>query len=240
MKIREMREHFGFIRLEKATAIYPEDFSQADNLEEKVEYLNAMVDQEESRMGAIESKIGQLIGMTSIVFTLLGIFVANYLSKFSALPCWLQTLMIAVYVVSLGFYINTIFQASRYLDITKHAYGQRGVSTVRKAFADKKAFLLEEAKDLIYMAEKNSKVNDQKATYLSFGYQSFKSATIGIALLSVIMLLSGKFSNPQILTNVAVVQPVTISHLDSSLRNSIPIPSTPRIILIHDTIYLKR
>jgi hypothetical protein len=235
-----IKGYFGFEKSSPITVEYPESFSFVDTIEEKLEYLRAIEDQEHARMTAIESKTSQLIGMTSIIFTLIGIFVSNYLTKLNSLPNWLQIVMIILFLLSLAFYVNTIFQASRYMEVNKHFYGQRSASTVCKKFEDANAFKVEEVKDLIYVIQRNTKVTNLKINYLLYGYRSFKVATLGVGALSIVMLVGGKFSGRSVPNEVVISQPVTISHLDSSLVNSISTSLIPKIVIVHDTVYRKK
>jgi hypothetical protein len=235
-----LKSYLGFERIAPITVDYPETYSFTDTIDEKLEYLRSIEGQEQARMTVIESKTSQLIGMTSIIFTLIGLFVTNYLTKLNSLPNWIQIVLIVLFLLSLAFYVNTIFQASRYLEVNKHFYGQKSTSTVSKEFENANAFKIEEIKDLIYIIQRNTKVTNLKINYLLYGYRSFKIATLGVGALSIIMLVGGKFSGKNTPNEVEIIQPVTINHLDSSLTNSISAIPIPKVILIHDTLYVKK
>jgi hypothetical protein len=229
-------QYLGFVKDDQITNTYPDSFPNEDNLDGKLDYLKALEQQETARMSTIETKSSQLIGMTSIIFSLLGIFIANYFLKFGGLRGGLQFALVFIFIVALLFYINTIFQTTRYLDISKHAYGQRSTVTVKEKYQGANSFKVEEIKDLIFIIERGSQINNRKSNYLIYGYRSFRIATLLIGLLSVLLLFSGYFADPQP-NKVQVQNAIQIKNLDTILREAASDIVIPKIIVVHDTVY---
>lgn len=231
--------YLGFGKEEAIDNKYQDSFPNTDTLDLKLAYLKQLESHEATRMSAIETKTSQLIGMTSIIFSLLGLFISNYVTKFQNLQIGVQIILIAVFLIGLSFYINTIFQASRYLDISKHAYGQRSTTTVQQAFGSESQFKIEEIKDLLFSIERSILVNNRKSNYLIYGYRSFKIATTCVGLLSVLLLTAGYFSMDPKPNRVVVENSISGKNLESIMNNAVSHLPIPKVILVHDTIYKK-
>ena len=191
--LKKLNSYFGFNKEEQIYVDYPNTYNFTDTLNLKIEYLKALDTQESSRQSIIESKTSQIIGQAGIIFSLLSLFISNYFSKFRELPFFIQYLFISLFFITLFFYLVTIFQATKYLNVKKYAYAQRSVSTVMAKYEKDEDFKIEELKDLIYSINKNTTVNNQKCNNLIYAYRSFKIGTIGVGLLSVLLILSGYF-----------------------------------------------
>lgn len=216
--LKKFKEYFGFIKEQEISVIYPDSFEFVDHIDLKKEYLIALDTQEASRQTIIESKTSQLIGQAGIIFSLLSLFISNYFSKFKDLPITIQLVFIFLFVIILFLYLTTIFQATKYLNVKKYSYAQRSVSTVMSKFNNDNAFKVEEIKDLIYSIERNTKVNNQKCNNLIYAYRSFKIATIGVGVLSILLILSGYFVNNNSPNKVVIANPVMIQGLDSTIK----------------------
>jgi hypothetical protein len=103
--IQRLKKYFGFIADPPINVTYPIAFEAKDNLKLKVDYLKVLDAQESGRQSTIESKTSQLIGQTGIIFTLLGLFITNYISKFSSWPTILQILLIVSFFICFFFYL---------------------------------------------------------------------------------------------------------------------------------------
>ena len=240
--LNKFNKYFGLVKEEEIKVTYPETFEFTDNLELKTDYLKILDAQEGSRQTTIESKTSQLIGQTSIIFSILSLFISNYVSKFNSLPFAIKGTLIILFLFSLLLYLSTIFQATKYLNIHKYIYGQRSVSTVRMKFPTETDFKIEEIKDLIYSIERNTLVNNQKCNNLIYAYRSFRIATIGVGLLSVLLISLGYFASKEETAKVNIESPISIHNLDSNLngiQNELgKLNRSP--IVIRDTIYIKR
>jgi len=213
--IKQLKEYFGFVKEEKVSVEYPDSFALTDALDLKVGYLKSLDSQEGTRLSVIETKTSQVIGQTAIIFSLLSIFISNYLTNLKNAPFFIQASLIFVFILTLFFYLVTIFQATKYLNIGRYAYGQRSVSTVQKIFKNEDEFKIEEIKDLIYSIERNIKVNNQKSNNLLYAYRSFRIGTILIGLLAIMLIASGYFLPKTGITKVNIENPVVIKNLDS-------------------------
>ena len=217
--IKTFRQYFGYVKDAEIEATYPKSFTFTDNLDLKTAYLKALDDQEGSRQSSIESKTSQLIGQTGIIFTILGLFIANYFSKFSTWPLLLQILLIVIFLVSFFFYLATIFQATKYLNVLKYKYGQRSVSTVKNKFDTEDDFKVEEIKDLIYSIERNTQVNNLKCNNLIYAYRSFRVGTMMVGLLSILLILSAFLPPKQSVGKMQIENEIVIKRMDTALKN---------------------
>jgi len=228
--------YFGYVKESDINVPYPEDFILSDTLDLKLDYLKALDSQENGRQSTIETKTSQLIGQAGIIFSLLSLFIANYISKFSSFPPMVQTVLILLFLVTLLFYLSTINQATKYMNIHKYIYGQRSVSTVLNQFNNDDKFKIEEIRDLIYSINRNTLVNNQKCNNLIYAYRSFKVGTASIGLLSVLLITSGYFLPKQEIPKIIIEKPISISELDTSIK----LLRERNIITVHDTVYLKK
>lgn len=231
----KFRKYFGYIKEDKIESVYPDTYPFTDTLDLKIEYLKALDAQEGSRQATIETKTSQLIGQAGIIFSLLSLFIANYISKFSVFPGLIQGLLIFFFLVILFFYLSTIFVATRYMNIAKYAYGQRSVTTVQAKFNTDDDFKIEEIKDLIYSIDRNTKVNNQKSNNLIYAYRSFIVGTVAVGLLSILLISSGYFIPKPEAAKVRLEDPIILKNLDETLNK---LENRP-VIIIHDTVYRK-
>lgn len=207
----------GFVKENPIEVKYQDTFEHTDNLDLKTDYLKEIDSQENSRHSSIETKTSQLIGQTGIIFTLIGLFISNYIAKFSEWPGLMRAILLGLFVVSLFFYLLTIFQATKYLNILKYKYGQRSPSTVSKKFESPDAFKIEEIKDLLYSIERNTLVTNQKCNNLIYAYRSFKIATVTVGLLSVLLIICSSYLPSAKPTKVSIENQIGILGLDSIL-----------------------
>lgn len=216
--LKKIKEHFGFIKQEETSIKYPSEFNYADNLDLKTEYLKELDKQEDTRRATIDSKISQLIGQTGIIFSILSLFISNYISEFNRSSIILQLVLIILFIIALFFYLYTIIIASNYLNVSKYKYGQRDVATVRKKFNSEDDFKIEEIKDLIYSIERNTMVTNQKCNKLIYAYRSFRIATITVGILSISLITAGYFMPKPESARIKLENPVIIKDLDSLIH----------------------
>jgi hypothetical protein len=213
------KTYFGFVPDAPIEVKYLQTFDAIDNLELKMDYLKELDRQESSRQTIIETKTSQLVGQTGIIFTILGLFIANYISKFNSWPFSFQIGLILFFLISFFFYLCTIFQATKYLNVSKYSYGQRDVSTVKKKFSTQEDFRIEEIKDLIYSIQRNTQINNLKCNNLMYAYRAFRVGTITGGLLSVLLIFSA-FSTPNAgPIQVQVENPIVLENLETLLKN---------------------
>jgi hypothetical protein len=233
--MNKFSEYFGLHKEVIETVEYPDSFNLEDELDAKLAYLKALETEENSRQTTIETKTSQLVGQAGIIFSLLSLFIANYISKFTSFPGWVQVLLSVVFLITLCFYLCTIFQATRYLNIRNFHYARRNPETVKTIFASTNAFKIEEIKDLIYSLDKNTQINTRKANFLLYAYRSFRIGTIGVGVLTVLILLAVFLLPKPETPKINIEEPIQIQGLDSSLNKI-----KGRLIIVHDTVCLKQ
>lgn len=234
--------YLGFVKVPDIEVTYPDNFDFIDNLDLKTQYLISLESQEASRLTAIESKTSQLIGFTGIIFSILSLFISNYLSKFSALPLILQILLAILLVISLLLYLLTIYHATKYLDIRKFAYGQRSTSTVKARYpAD--GFKIEQIKDMIYSIERNTQLTNIRSSGLIYGYRTFRLATVFVGILSLFVVFVGYFLPKPLTPTVIVEKPISVKGIDSETILRIEkaiLMEKQQPVVIHDTVIIHK
>ncbi len=185
----------GFHREPEIKAEYPKSFIFSDNIDLKLQYLKDLDTQENDRQSIIETKTSQLIGQTGIIFSLLSLFIPTYIDKFEDVNAIFKLCCVASFIITLSFYLLTIYHATKYLNIHRYKYGQRSATTVMKSYEKKKDFKVEEVKDLLFCIDRNTQVNNLKAGNLINAYRCFKLGNIFIGILSICLLLSFYFKN---------------------------------------------
>src|SRR5690606_895493 len=113
------------------------------------------------------------------------------------------------------FYLFTIFHATKYLNVRKYKYAQRSTGTVKNRYNEEKDFKLEEARDLIYIIEKNTLVNNHKAGNLIYAYRSFRIANVLVGVLALFLVASIYFvKKDDDIKTVNIANPVNVKALD--------------------------
>lgn len=210
-----IKKYFGFVKEDDIQVVYPDSFALRDNLGAKLEYLKVLDADENDRRTTIDTKTSQLIGQTAIIFSIISIFISNYISKFNSGPIYFQIILIIVFLMSLCFYLMTIIRASEYLNVKKYGYSKRSANTVTKFYESIDDFQIEEIKDVIYSIEKNTQLTNQKASQLIYSYRFFKLGTIFVGILSVLMIITAYVTPTKSETTITISKPIKVTGIDS-------------------------
>lgn len=213
--IEKLQNYFGFVKDKEIDAVYPDSFDLRDNLDLKIEYLKALDDRENERRTSIDTKTSQLIGQTAIIFSIVSLFISNFISKFGTWPLLVQVLLISVFMLTLWLYLMTIIKATEYLNIHKYSYGQRSTTTVSKIFETSEDFQIEEIKDVIYAIERNTQVTNLKCNNLVYAHRFFRFGTIMVGVLAGLMILTAYITPAKQDTVIKIDQPLKVEHMDS-------------------------
>jgi hypothetical protein len=200
------------------TVTYPTDLSISHAIDLKRQYLMDLESEENLRQNIIESKTSQLIGQTGIIFSLLSLFIPTYGDKFKDLPIPFQIFILLVFVLTMASYLLTIFHATKYLNVKKYFYGRRSINTIKASYLLDDDFKREEIRDLVYIIERNTKVNNLKAGDLIFAFRSFKIANIFLAILVATLISFVIYLNKPDSKLLTIKDPIEVKELYSTIN----------------------
>lgn len=187
------------------------------------EFLKSVLEEENHRLGFIENKTSQIISQTSIVFSLLGLFVPIVMDRFEDTALFLKISIIGLLLVTFLFYLFSITNALKNFDIKKFKYPRANPSNVLDLKTNSiEQFNAELVRDYLYSIDKAVKINNEKGTNLLHAHKAFKLGIFltGILVMLVcIILFFSKKEEPI----VSIKQPIEIKDLDSLLKKNRPI-----------------
>lgn len=185
-------------------------------------FLKSLEAGENDRLALIENKSSQLVSQTGIIFPLLSLFIPLFIDKVSGQTLVFRLLFLVLLVLAFVFYMLTVRNAIKNLNIKNFNYSTPCPNDVIK-YQDKspKEFSAIEIKALLHGANQNTKMNNKKGTNLIHSYNSFKTANFFTALL-VILICSSLllFSKPK-KDSVTIESPIRIEHLESTMDSVI-------------------
>lgn len=178
-------------------------------------YLIDLRQNQDSRLNTIESKNSQLIGQSSIVISIVALFIPLFINNLNTLNVWVKIPMITLFIGLILHFILTILHASKTLEIDKSKYMTGSTKTITKAdrSTTEGTFINNENKDLVRIINHNNKIINRTASNLVYASRCFKIAIIGFLFFSFFLL-----------TTILVVrkQPetITISNINELKGNS--------------------
>ncbi|MBC8883733.1 hypothetical protein H9X57_11290 [Flavobacterium piscinae] len=204
------------------------------------EFLKSAIDEENNRLSLIENKTSQIISQTSIVFSLLGLFMPIIIDKTGETNIYIKVAIIFLVLIAFIFYLLTINNALKNFNINKFSYSvptPENVLTLQNNTVEE--FNSELIRDYLYCINKNIVTNNRKATNLLHSHNTFKFANLITGLIVVflsVMILFSKNDDPKI----HIEKAVKIDKLDSIIRTIKPIFIIQQdTVVVRDTIYLK-
>lgn len=187
------------------------------------EFLKSVLVEESNRLSFIENKTSQIISQTSIVFSLLGLFVPVIMDKFESTSPSLKISIICLLLVTFLFYLLSITNALKNFDIKKFKYPRANPANVIDFKTNtKEEFNAELVRDYLYSIDKAVNINNEKGTNLLHAHKAFKLGIFltGILVMFVCLILFfAKKEEP----NITIKTPIEIKHLDSILKKNRPI-----------------
>lgn len=195
------------------------------------DFLKSVLEEENQRLGFIENKTSQIISQTSIVFSLLGLFVPIVMDRFENTALSLKISIIGFLLVAFLFYLLSITNALKNFDIKKFKYPRANPSNVLDFKTNSiEQFNAELVRDYLYSIDKAVKINNEKGTNLLHAHKAFKLGIFLTGILVMFVYLILFFAKKEEPT-ISIKQPIEIKHLDSLLKKNRP------IIIIHkDTL----
>jgi len=212
--------------------------SDKDKIEVHRDFLKSLMDDENNRQNFIENKTSQIISQTSIIFSLVGLFIPIIIDKSGESSLFLRILIISMVVIAFIFYFLSISNALKNFDVIKFRYSKPTPFNVL-TFKDKsiEEFNAELVRDYLYCINKNVVLNNIKATNLLHSHNTFKLANATTAI-TIICLCIGIFFLKDKDEVIKIENPIKIEKIDSILNKMQPIFKHDTII-IHDTVISK-
>lgn len=152
-------------------------------------YLKELLDFHRDRQSTIENKTSQLVGQSSVVFSLVALFIPLFFDKFIEYNLWIKIVLTSLLLTAFIFYLYTIIHSTRTLSINKYKYATGDANTVFEKDKLKSEFVEEEINDLLYSINLNSHSNDQKGTNLIYAHRTFSIGNIVFGLLAFFVCL---------------------------------------------------
>lgn len=179
--------------------------------EKHLDYLNSIVKEEEARLSTIESKIGQIIGQSGILLALISLFAPLFYDKLNHLHIVLKLIILLLFFIGFLFFMVSIFQATKTLNIRDFIYVRPSVNTVlNKEYKDEQAFFVVQIKDLISGITNNIKTNNLKGNLLLYSHRAFRTGLIVISLLGLLIIslftFNKKPDNPIIIDSLVYLK----------------------------------
>lgn len=184
------------------------------------EFLKSILEEENNRLGFIENKTSQIISQTSIVFSLLGLFVPVIMDRFESTSLSLKISIIGLLLVTFLFYLLSITNALKNFDIKKFKYPRANPANVLDFKTDSiEQFNAELVRDYLYSIDKAVKINNEKGTNLLHAHKAFK---LGIFLTGILVMFvcSVLFFAKKEEPSITIKSPIEIKHLDSIIKKN--------------------
>jgi len=215
------------------------DSSDKDKIQVHRDFLKSLIDEENNRQNSIENKTSQIISQTSIIFSLVGLFIPVIIDKSAETNLFLRILIIIMVAVAFIFYFVSIRNALKNFDVIKFRYATPSPLNVFN-FKSKSVeeFNSELVRDYLYCINKNIVLNNIKATNLLHSHNAFKLANATTAI-TIICLCIGIFFIESKDEVIKIEQPIKIEKIDSIIGKMQPLYIHDTIV-IHDTIIVKK
>lgn len=237
VKIRSFPEPYNYIINDYDLS----DSSDKDKIEVHRDFLKSLIDEENNRQNSIENKTSQIISQTSIIFSLVGLFIPVIIDKSGETNLFLRILIIIMVIVAFIFYFLSISNALKNFDVIKFRYTTPTPLNVYN-FKEKsiEEFNSELVRDYLYCINKNIVLNNIKATNLLHSHNAFKLANATTAI-TIICLCIGIFFIKNKDEVIKIEQPIKIEKIDSIIDKMKPVYIYQHdTITIHDTIVIKK
>lgn len=210
--------------------------ADSEKIIEHKNFLKSVLDDENNRLGFIENKTSQIISQTSIVFSLLGLFVPIIMDRFEDASVYLKVSIIILLLITFSLYLLSITNALKNFDIKKFRYPYSNPANVLD-FKDKtiEQFNSELVKDYLFCINKCVQINNEKATNLLHSYKAFKlgNFSTGIIVMCVCSLLL--FTKKKEESSFTIKDPIEINNIDALLKHCNSI-----IIIQNDTVRIEK
>ena len=191
--IKKYFEYIGFSKNE-----YPyarEKYKDSSTIEiagQYLSYLDKLRQAHSERTQTIETKNSQIIGQSSIVISIISLFIPIFAEHFSQLNIYFKLYLVLIFVLLLLHFILAINHAIKLLLIDKNRYMFGSTSTIssEKRPQTTLAFLNEEISDLIKSINFNASATNKMASNLVYASRCFRLGIWYFSVLTMSVLLS--------------------------------------------------
>lgn len=196
--------------------------SDSEKINLHKEFLQSALEEENNRLGFIENKTSQIISQTSIVFSLVGLFIPLLIDRFESENLILRVMLIALLITTFILYLLSIANALKNFNVKKFRYpysNSRNVIDLKDK--SKEEFNSELVRDYLYCIDETVRINNLKGTNLLHAYKSFKLGNYftGVIVISICSILLFTKKNTE-KTYISIENPVEIKDLDSLLSKN--------------------
>jgi hypothetical protein len=186
------------------------------------DFLKSALEEENNRLGFIENKTSQIISQTSIVFSLVGLFIPLLINRFENENLLLRIIIIGLLVVTFILYLLSITNALKNFNVKKFRYpysNSRNVTNLKDN--TKEEFNSELVRDYLFCIDETTRLNNIKGTNLLHAYKTFKlgiyfTGVIVICICSMLLFTEQKTEK----SYLTIEEPIEIKHLDSLLNKN--------------------
>lgn len=160
--------------------------------ERYLSYLKEIHEYLRDRRAAIEDKNSQLVGQSSIVTSIFALFIPLLINNLNCLTLWIKILLSLLFLFVMFHYLISIIHAIKTLTVEKYSYPHGATSTVTKS--DRKEneidFINSEIKDLVYIINNTTPLDNIKGNNLIYGARCFKIGNIGFCIMTIFVIFS--------------------------------------------------
>jgi Ca2+/Na+ antiporter len=184
-------EYIGFVKDEYPVKKEIYQIATSDSFAQKhLQYLNELNKTHENRQLTIENKNSQIIGQSSIVISIVALFIPLIITNLSDLSLWVRVLLIILFILLLAHFALAIFHATKTLEADKNRYMTGATSSVTKATraATEEKFTEMQIQDLVHIVNFNNAVTNRTAANLVYASRCFKTGNIGFAIFSCLLI----------------------------------------------------
>ena len=157
---------------------------------EYLAYLHGINAARDARQNTIETKTSQIIGQSSIVISIVSLFIPLFADKLADLNYFVKWTLLAVFIILVFHFIFATLHALKNLQIEKSQYMEGSTTTVTKdARATNECdFINEQIFDLVRIINHNNPLTNKAAAGLVYASRCFKIGT-GTFLIFILTLL---------------------------------------------------
>lgn len=155
-------------------------------------YLEDLKITQDKRQQTIESKNSQIMGQSSIVISIVSLFVPLFANQLNDLELIFKIPLLVIFVVLFFHFILAIIHAIKMLQIDKTRYMEGSTTTVTKDDRAKteESFINEQIVDLVRMINYNNSVTNLSASNLVYASRCFRVGVITFLVFILSLLLS--------------------------------------------------
>lgn len=192
-----MFKYFGYIGL------YNESYESRKEKYEPVnedvaqsflEYVTDLDKKQSQRLETIETKTSQLIGQSSVVLSLIGLFIPLFFDKLNDLPAIWKIILILGFTITVFHFVLSIWQALKMFEVDKTRFMNGATSTITKKtrHLKKNGFINEQINDYIRIVNHNNSATNKIAGNLVYASRCFKIGIISLSFF-IIIIISASF-----------------------------------------------